>query len=116
MNARWQVQLSLYHRREAMRTAVAPEGLSASTATHCVACAVEVDLQYRRSPSLQGRVEVEVEVRQRERPRQLQVSCQIVVSTLLARQLQRHLAHHRVYLHSLVAISLYSLREGKQER
>ena len=98
-----------------MRTAAAPEGLSASTATHCVACAVEVDLQYHRSQSLQEGVErVEMEVRQQERPRQPRVSCQIVVSALLARQ--RHLTHHRVYPHSLVAVSLYSLREGKQER
>src|SRR2546428_4217305 len=98
MNARWQGQLSQYHRREAMRTAAAPQGLLASTATHCVACAVEVDLQYHRSPALQERVEMEV--RQQERPRQPRVSCQIVVSALLARQL--HLTHLRVYPHSLV--------------
>src|SRR6266516_2406497 len=115
MNARWQGQLSQYHRREAMRTAAAPQGLLASTATHCVACAVEVDLQYHRSPALQEGVErMEMEVRQQERPRQPRVSCQIVVSALLARQL--HLTHLRVYPHSLVAISLCSLREGKQER
>src|SRR5438309_6158073 len=112
MNARWQGQLSLYHHREAMRTAAAPEALSARTANHCGACAGEAEQYYHRSSSFQW----EVGVRQRERPRQPRVSCQIVVSTLLALQRQRHRAHHQVCPHWLVVISLYSLHEGEQKK